>query len=173
MKKKAAIQREKRTNEYDREDIIEIYAEAYYQALKRTEIEKNEHMHPLKSSIKKSDILVVLLQLLYKPKHIKKGNMADGLLKLITTMILDTIGYSLRLVIIIVLISLVVKHRDFSLFNIIMGILFSILGFLYSGFFLATSKELEQNKDSNYVISYSASLMGILAFVLALIALFK
>ena len=154
------------------EELIANQAEAYYQALKR--IEKDKEVKDIQpSKVKKLDIMNLLLLLCFRPSKIKKINMADNLLRLITSSVLAGIGSFIRIAATAVFIYLIYKQNmSLTIIGFVTNTMALIVAVLYGGIFIAASKEIENKDDMKYIISYTSSLMGVLAFVLALIALF-
>lgn len=156
---------------------IEIQAEAYYRALKRIERDKDQQKSAgIKPTPSNKDALLFFVNLLFAPKHMNieklKLQIADGLLNLLVTLVLDIIGYALRFFALAFWIyeiySLINSHNEanFYILLFVIGLLLLVLG----GIFNASSKELSKQTDQTRLYAYSSGIMASLAVVISVIS---
>lgn len=156
-------------------ECIEIHAEAYYRALKRIESERISS--PWKSNPSWKERLSVFFDVFFRPKQLvkRKKNLADSLLNIIVTAILDSIGFFLRAIA-----TASFFYGLYSLFKLPENMFLNIFNIIISpglilvgGIFRAASMEIELERDNNKLYAYSASLMATLAVLISIIALTK
>ncbi|MEA4893966.1 MAG: hypothetical protein VB064_01750 [Oscillospiraceae bacterium] len=163
-------------NNYTYDQCVNIQAEAYYRALKRIESEKHsQDQIPDAVPLSRKDKVRFFINIFFRPKKlkIKKGHLADSLLLIVVTMILDLIGFLLRLIAVFLFAYSIYSFVMFpaqvtiSILYIVISILLAFLG----GVFIASSVEIENGRDYNKLYAYSASIMSVLAVIIAAIAL--
>lgn len=163
-------------NNFSYDECVEIQTEAYYRALKRIESEKN-HQEQIATAepLSKKDKVHFLLNIFFHPKKlkIKREHLADSLLVIIVATTLDLIGYLLRLIALSLFaysIYSFIKFPTLVTTNILYVVIAIPLKFL-GGIFNASSVEIENGRDYNKLYGYSASIMSVLAVIIAVIAL--
>lgn len=161
---------------YSYDECIDIQAEAYYRALKRIESEKYclEQM-PATEPLSKRDKVHFFFNIFFHPKKlkIKREHLADNLLVIIVTTTLDLIGYLLRLIALSLFAYSIYSFFKFPAqvtTNILYAVIAIPLKFL-GGIFNASSVEIENGRDYNKLYAYSASIMSVLAVIIAMVAL--
>ncbi|MHC1694123.1 MAG: hypothetical protein AB9835_02365 [Eubacteriales bacterium] len=160
---------------YTKNELIEIHKEAYYQAMMQI---NKEQTAIIKETYSPSwrQVLYLIVSVFFFPRHIKiknvQLNIADSLLSALTTSSLNIIGYFLRFISLCFFVmggyNLIKNHGRFESYYyfILLWIMFKSIG----GYFCASSKELEKERDSNRIYAYTSSIMGILAVIFALIS---
>lgn len=165
---------------YTKEELIEIQCEAYYQALRKIQAEKEKIIEEKRSSFKWWENALFILNLALFPWCINKkfkfkGNFADGILTMAVSFSMGFIGFMAWLLAIICIgkaIYSIVNHNVLfpQLFD---EILYSFILFLFGGIFVLASKEVSMETDNQKIYAYSASFMAVISAVIALIMLFK
>lgn len=167
-------------NDYiSREQIVEIYTEAYYRALKRIEKEKivNE-IKEEKRMYKWYEKILLMLNVIICPWKLSKrfsinNQICDNVLVLVTSMILRFIGdimwgtglgggaY--------IIYKIAVLKKLEKLYNVIpiMAILL-----IWGSAFILASKEFEKETESNKIYAYSASIFALVSCIVAIITMF-
>lgn len=168
-------------NSITKEELIEIQTEAYYRAMKRFETEKSCNT-PItnKDSSEKIRTLYLIGCLLLCPKKLveikKRKQMADGLLYFMTTMVMSILGFVFRSIGCIILLYIAISQflsNPFTPLSTLYVSFFALLLILIGGMFKAASNDIELIDDKEYLFKYTGSIMSVLAFLLAMIALLK
>lgn len=159
------------TPSFSREDYIQMQMEAYYQAIKRLENEKLTDTQ-LKPAVKKSkrDIFSIIICIMIFPWRLHKKNIADDLLSLLVSGTLTLTGLILYFAAIVCVFGVILCIHK----SILCTILFFVGMFiflLYGGAFIASSKEIENEKNKERLYAYSSALMSALAVIIALVAI--
>lgn len=165
---------------YTKEELIEIQCEAYYQALRRMQEEKEKVIEEKSSSFKWWENVLFFLNLMLFPWHINKkfkikGKFADGILTMAVSFSLKVIGFLAWLVASVWIgmgIYSILSH-NVLISQLLIEILYSLLFFLFGGMFTLAGKEVSMETDSQKVYAYSASFMAVISVVIALIMLFR
>ena len=157
-------------------ECVEIQAEAYYRALKRLESEKySQEQITTTKPLSKKDKVHFFLNIFFHPKKlkIKREHFADSLLVIIVATTLDLIGYLLRLIAISLFAYSIYSFIKFpaQVTTNILYIVFAIPIKFLGGIFNASSVEIENGRDYKKIYAYSASIMSVLAVIIAVIAL--
>ena len=187
-RRKRKIKYSKRMSRLEKENLIEIQAEAYYRALKRIDKEN----HSLEESVAinqkeqrtKKQALLVILKLIFIPRklsaELKSSNFADNFLSLLASIIIGIIGAGLRLCAMLLLIvgawklhiDCIATNADTSMWIAALDYFaFSILLALIGSFFTITGKELSEMKDTEKLYAYTSGIMGVLALIAAVISI--
>ena len=159
---------------------VELHAEAYYRALKRIEMEKEES-NVLKFQEKKKsnwyeEILFVFNVILFPwkiNKHFKINNRVyDSILVVPVSLVLHGVGTITWgggvLAIIYTIWQCVCKQSEVDwMLVIIIEVFFMIIG----STLILSGKEFDKEKDSNRIYAYSANIFALLSCILALITL--
>ena len=161
---------------FSNEEMIEIYSESYYKALKRIEEEKT-----IGKEEKKISILIKILYMLnffIWPFYISKkfqthDSFADGILVVLLSWIFSVAGiglWGLSLVWIIVCIVCVCEH-SITLMEGCIGILLGVLLDMFGGMLWQANKEIFKETDSTKIHMCTGSFMAILGVIVAIISL--
>lgn len=162
------------------ERLIEIYAEAYYRALKRIDQEREATQEQItnKKKIKLITKVLFILNLIFFPLKISKHfeinkRMYDGILIVIISVGLMSIGFLTWIVGLckfVCDIILLISDRSLMLFlTLIIDLVFSF----YGSFIYLAGKSFGEETESNRVYAYSASILALVSCVVSLIALLK
>lgn len=157
-------------------DCVEIQTEAYYRALKRIENEKSSNNHKIGNAhLSKKELASLFINVLFRPKHIQKigkTHIADSLLSLFMSLFFDLIGYSIRVIAaILIFYNIVVLITSGINTSSLIFIVFGIFLVMFGGFFNASSKEIENEKNYEKLYAYSASIMAVFAVIISAITL--
>lgn len=168
-------------NNISQDRMIEIYAEAYYRALKKVELEKSDANE---SVIKKKKDkwyinMLFVLNVLFWPWKINRrfninNRIYDSILVLFVSGALQVVGVLIWLFGILAIIYEICQMIKVGISNVLVttfsvGILSVFLG---STFVLA-SREFSKEVDSNKIYAYSACVIALISCVVSIIALLK
>lgn len=172
-------------NYISQEQMTEIYAEAYYKAIKRIEQEKLECKKEEVADQKKSRgyMLGFYLNALLFPfkisnKFFLKSRIYEDLIVMIISVALKGIGYVLWFVGIIIiacgLFQVPSKGSLISMTIYIIGMLFvgGVL-IMYGSIFAIVGRDFEKEKDSNRIFAFSAFVLAFASFIVGIIAILK
>lgn len=178
-RKKCYTKDMKYDNDYiSREQIVEIYTEAYYRALKRIEKEKivNE-IKEEKRMYKWYEKILLMLNVIICPWKLNKrfsisNQIYDNILVLFTSMVMSFIGgvmwfSGLGSGANIIYKIILLKKMKGILSNIS---IMSVLLILGSAFILA-GKAFERETESNKIYAYSASIFALISCVITIITM--
>lgn len=164
--------------------LIEIHAEAYYRALKWIEEDKikeeTEADLSCNSNYKWYDNVLLFLNFIFFPWKISKrfkinDRIYDSILVLIVSMILEVIGFIMWGIGGIVLIYSIVQkiqgiiQIDIMLIKMALGIVSILLGSML----VLAAEQFSNEKDSNKIYAYSASIIALISCIVSVIALFS
>lgn len=163
------------------ERLTEIYAEAYYRALKRIEHERNVEQEQKLCKVKKpwySWVFFWMNIFLFPFKLNKRikfsGQLYDGLLVVIISTILETFG---ALVWFCGVANLV--RGCYCAFTIevsptqILKLIISAVLIFYGSFLVLVGKQFGKETESNKIYAYSASVLALVGCIVSIIALLK
>lgn len=164
-------------SKYNKEDLIQIHAEAYYRAFKQTDGEKKIIPRKEREKVSKFRIFIYLF---FKPKKLaeltEEGQMADTLLVVLVDYVISSLGFILRwggyVGFIIFLVRKIIQS-SLNLTEFIYAVIISFFAVLIGGIFTAASKDLEEIQDRDYIHKFTASIMALLAFFATVIAIIK
>lgn len=163
------------------ERLIEIYAEAYYRALKRIDQEREATQEQItnKKKIKLITKVLFVLNLIFFPlkinKHFKiNKQIYDGILVVIISVGLEGIGFLTWAAGLFKfrydLVNMSASGISIALFlPLIIDLAFSFFG----SFFYLAGKSFGEETESNRVYAYSASFLALVSCIVSLIALLK
>lgn len=160
-----------------KEELIEIYEEAYYKALKRISEEKESKKEIQK--YKWYQEIWFVLNFIFFPWNINKrfkvkNNVYDNMIVLVISLILYFIGFVLWLAGIGALIYL---GRDIYNMNSVAACIsdFSIMLYclFFGGVMTVSARQFSEERDSNRIYAFSTIIMGMLSCAIGIIALFK
>lgn len=161
-----------------KEQIIEIYEEAYYRALKRIEEENESHKITEERKYKWYEKVLLAMNFLFWPWNIDKkynvnSQMYDGVLVIVTSMVLLAIGGIMWIIglggsfwAIYKIITLKMIKEVVDTIGII--VIFLTLG---SSFILA-GKSFEKEMESSKIYAYSASIFALVSCAIAIVTMF-
>lgn len=163
------------------ERLTEIYAEAYYRALKRIEQEKSAELEQ-NIGIKKERWIIRLLFALnvflfpFKiNKHFKYNKrMYDGLLIVIISTALETFGFLLWFLGLAGLVYGLWNTHAWDVFESCM-LYFTICSasIMMGSFFFLAGKTFGEETESNRIYAYSACVLALVSCILSLVALLR
>lgn len=169
---------------FSREEYIQMYSEAYYQAMKKLENERvpiSKEDSKLKRS--KLEVFFFLISIIFIPKHIKSKqfgiHMADNLLSVVVALVLDTIGFLFRAVSFILffywiwLLITTICSETFSINSLLYTLslfIFILILSLIGGAFSLSSKEIANEQNQNKIYAYSSAFMASIAFFVSVIS---
>lgn len=170
-----------RDADISKRQLTEIYAEAYYRALKRVELEKSVELEQKVSNVKGRRVyqLLFVLNVLLCPFKINKqfkynNRLYDGLLTVIISTCLEVIGIFLW---IFGVLSLCCGAWFFYAQGISAAlILYFIVGFMLifiGSFFFLSGKTFSEETESNRIYAFSASVLALVSCILSLVAMLK
>ncbi|MCM1119642.1 MAG: hypothetical protein NC543_09810 [bacterium] len=163
------------------EQLTDIYAEAYYRALKRIELERNVLQERREPREKKPWYLRVLiwLNIIFFPFKLNKNiqfqkRLYDGLLIVVISTILEGVGGVLWICGAYSFAKGCLGLLDVeNICDLIVTIIVSIFFIIIGSFFFLAGKTFGEETESNRVYAYSASVLALVSCILSLIALLK
>ena len=165
-------------DDISREQIVEIYTEAYYRALKRIEKEKivNE-IKEEKRMYKWYEKILLMLNVIICPWKLNKrfsisNQICDNILVLFTSMVMSSIGSVMWFSGLgsganIIYKIILLKKMKGRLSNISIMAVLLVLG---SAFILA-GKAFERETESNKIYAYSASIFALISCIITIITM--
>lgn len=159
-----------------KEELIDIYAEAYYKALKRIENgsqSENEPEHKVKK-YKKYELMQYFLNVLFFPwkickKFKLKNNIYDDMLTLIISFIMYCIGGFLQLISlggVIGIINNIGKLQVTALLCICVIIIYCLL---FASIIIISAKQFSEEKDSNKIYAFSSIIIALISCIISTI----
>jgi len=172
-----------------KERYIDYHAEAYYQALKRIEEEKQnvvtEEVCVEKEERTTIQTIMLFLKLVFRPGSLntefKTRKFADTFLNFIVSGTLSFTGVCLRVSALVVMISgiwgLYKNYADMThgIVPWLMALDFFLIAIvlaLFGGLFKIAGKELSEMDNPERLYAYSSGIMAALAVIIAIIGLF-
>lgn len=166
-------------NNFTKDQMIEIHAEAYYRALKRINDENNRHIPKQSKYYKWYEYILFTLNIIGFPFVLSKkfnlnNHLCDSILVLFISAILKTIGiilwfyngYSIIVIIYHFIIGLSKK-------NALAHIMYSLLKMLLGSTLYLGGIEFSKESDSNKIYAYSACIIALISCAVSIIALLK
>lgn len=187
-RRKRKIKHSRHMSRLEKENLIEIQAEAYYRALKQIDkenhsLEKFVAINQEEQRTKKQNLLL-FLKLIFIPRklsaELKSSSFADNFLSFLVSIIIGTIGAGLRLCALLLpfvgilklYIDCVATSADISMWIAALDYFaFSILLALFGSLFTITGEELSKMKDTEKLYAYTSGIMGALALIVAVISM--
>lgn len=162
---------------FSKEEMIEIYSEAYYRAAKRLEAENNSKEEGNAAKTKRSvmDKILYFINVLLWPIHISKrfkvnGKYADSIIVMVLTGMFMLVGISLWFGSLGgVIVTFVNGDRDF-LQKCCDGWLY-VFWMFFGAIFWQAGKEIYNEQDSNKLYAYTSSFMAIISVIISTVAL--
>ena len=180
---------------YTKQELIEMLAQAHFEAMKLFEKEKELKEQALeKQALKKErkqsskqarkrtkgEIIKNIFQFFFFPSkaydNFKGINIADDLLSSFVSLIWALVGHALRIIATILTVGTLYLffrdslHRDFGdILATFFLISLEVIAFLFGNLFIFASKDLEKEKDKNYIMSHASMFFAILAIVITII----
>ncbi len=164
---------------FSREQMIEIHAEAYYRALKKIEEEKNNIDLSTVTKEKWYDKLLLGLNAFFFPWKINKRfyvnkYICDSILVLVVSGAFNFVGMLLWLLGMVSFGALVYQFFITGFVPAMIIILpVTVLLIVLGSMFTLAGKEFEKEVDSNRIYAYSASVLALVSCVIGIIALLK
>lgn len=163
------------------EQLTEIYAEAYYRALKRVELEKSVELEQNSGNAKKWSLyqLLFVLNVFVWPfkinKHFKYNDrLYDGLLTLIVSTCLEIVGFFLWTFGVIGICYGVWYYCNQGMSaSLIVFYIICIVLILMGSFFFLSGKTFGKETESNRIYAFSASVLALVSCILSLVAILK
>lgn len=159
------------TNFFSKQEIIEIQAEAYYQAFKRIEQDKAEVPQAKTKRCWWETTLLLLNIILFPWKLHKKlaiKNMPETLLGSLIVLVLMVFGCITWFLGIASLIAIIfITSTTYKLMLLPFSILLTIIG----SEFIIASNSLDRIEETTKIENFASSIMGTLAVIIALISL--
>lgn len=162
---------------FSKEEMIEIYSEAYYRAAKRLEAENNskEEDNTAKTKVCVKDKILYFINILFWPLHVSKrfkvnGKYADSIIVMVLTGLFLLVGIPLWFSSLGgVIFTLVNNDRDFL--QKCCGSWPYVFGMFFGAIFWQAGKEIYNEQDSNKLYAYTSSFMAIVSVIIAIAAL--
>ena len=161
----------------DREKDIELYAEALYLALKKYDEESKANSYNIikdtdekeKSRQVRTALRIVFLPFLSNKKIITQGKIYIELLGCIVSIVISLLGWIIWLAGILVIIASSVNINNIfrTIIFVFMGIVLLVIG----GSTIFAGRKFEEETDSTDIYAYTSSIIALLSFILAIIAL--
>lgn len=162
---------------FSKEEMIEIYSEAYYRAAKRLEAENSAKKEDNATKTKRSvmDKLLYFANIIFFPFHIHKrfkgkGKYADSIIVMVLAWLFMFVGISLWLSSWICIIRVLVDTNK-NLFQKCYEIMLYIFLIFFGTIFYQAEKEISNEQDSYKLYAYTSSLMAIISVIIAIVAL--
>lgn len=162
---------------FSKEEMIEIYSEAYYRAAKRLEAENNskEEDNTAKTKAGVINKILYFANIIFFPFHIRKcfkgkGKYADSIIVVVLSWSFMVIGISLWVGSWICIIR-AIGSSDKSLSQKCYEISIYVLLIFFGAIFYQAEKEIFNEQDSYKLYAYTSSLMAIISVIIAIVAL--
>lgn len=162
---------------FSKEEMIEIYSEAYYRAAKRLEAESNskEKDNTAKTKSGVIDKIWYFANIIFFPFHIRKcfkvkGKYADSIIVVVLTWLFMLVGISLWLSSWVCIIRVLVDTNK-NLFQKSYEIVIYIFLIFFGAIFYQAEGEISNEQDSHKLYAYTSSLMAIISVMIAIVAL--
>ena len=167
----------------DKEELMYIYEEAQYRAIKRFFDEKKqiEEKSDSKDETKRKKIenIFFTLNILCWPWKINKkfkinNQIYDGILVLFVSLSLQLLGTGIWLIGVGALFNYFMSVFQQGIQNsVIEAFGIGILSMVFGSLFILSGKEFSKVTDSNKIYAYSSSLIALMSCVIALISVFR
>jgi len=156
-----------------KEELIDIYAEAYYKALKRIENEsrsENEPEHKVKD-YKKYEWVQYFLNVLFFPWRIRKkfklkDNIYDNMLTLIISLIMYGIGAVLQLISLVGVIGIISGIGKLQVTALLWIGVIVIYCLFFASVIIISAKQFSNEKDSNKIYAFSSIIIALISCII-------
>lgn len=162
---------------FSKEEMIEIYSEAYYRAAKRLEAENNskEEDNTAKTKAGVINKILYFANIIFFPFHIRKcfkgkGKYADSIIVVVLSWLFMLVGISLWLGSWVCII-LVFADTNKNLVQKSYEILIYIFLIFFGAIFYQAEREISNEQDSYKLYAYTSCLMAIISVIIAIVAL--
>ena len=160
-----------------KEELIDIYAEAYYKALKRIENEsksENESEHKAKN-YKKYERVQYFLNVLFFPWRIRKkfklkDNIYDNMLTLIISLIMYGIGGVLQLISLVGVIGIISGIGKLQVTALLWIGVIVIYCLFFASVIIISAKQFSKEKDSNKIYAVSSIIIALISCIISTVA---
>ncbi len=160
-----------------KEELIDIYADAYYKALKRIENEsksENEPEHKVKK-YKKYEWVQYFLNVLFFPWKIHekfklKDNIYDDMLTLIISLIMYFIGGFLQLVSLGGVIGIINNIGKLQVTVLLWIGVIVIYCLFFASVIIISAKQFSKEKDSNKIYAVSSIIIALISCIISTVA---
>ena len=159
-----------------KEELIDIYAKAYYKALKRIENEsksENEPKHKVKK-YKKYEWVQYFLNVIFFPWRIRKkfklkDNIYDDMLTLIISFIMCGIGGFLQLVSLGCVIGIARNIGKLQVTTLLWIVVIVIYCLFFASIIIISAKQFSNEKDSNKIYAFSSIIIALISCIISTI----
>lgn len=162
---------------FSKDEMIEIQAEAYYRALKKLELEKNQQSTPQKNYKWSEKLLLIINMIVFPWRIIKKDQVSskiyDSILVFIVSYTLMGIGSVLWLLGVIAVVNALRNLLYISLSKVIYSILLGIVCIFFGSLTVVSGKKFEDELDSNRIYAFSASIFALISCIAGILAILK
>ena len=153
-----------------KEELIDIYAEAYYKALKRIENEsrsENEPEHKVKD-YKKYEWVQYFLNVLFFPWRIrKKFKLKDNIYDNMLTLIMYGIGAVLQLISLVGVIGIISGIGKLQVTALLWIGVIVIYCLFFASVIIISAKQFSNEKDSNKIYAFSSIIIALISCIIS------
>jgi len=154
-----------------KEELIDIYAEAYYKALKRIENEsrsENEPEHKVKDYKKYEWVQYFLFFPWRIRKKFKlKDNIYDNMLTLIISLIMYGIGAVLQLISLVGVIGIISGIGKLQVTALLWIGVIVIYCLFFASVIIISAKQFSNEKDSNKIYAFSSIIIALISCIIS------
>ena len=157
-----------------KEELIDIYADAYYKALKRIENESKSENEP-EHKVKKYEWVQYFLNVLFFPWKIHekfklKDNIYDDMLTLIISLIMYFIGGFLQLVSLGGVIGIINNIGKLQVTVLLWIGVIVIYCLFFASVIIISAKQFSKEKDSNKIYAVSSIIIALISCIISTVA---
>ena len=165
----------------EKEELIKIYEEAYYRAMKKIndEQEKVEDNKKVEEKREWYAEVLFILNIIFCPWKINKrfqvnNQIYDGILVFFVSFILEASGTLVWGVgLLAALKKIIMQMQEGVYIRIIETVGLGALAMIFGSLLIVSGKEFSKVTDSNKIYAYSSSLIALRSCVIALISVFQ
>lgn len=163
----------------DREKDIELYAEALYLAMKKYDEESKANSYNItkdtdekeKHRQERTTLRIVFLPFLSNKKLITQDKIYIELLGCSVSLVIRLLGWIIWIAGILMIIVSSVNINNIGLFRTIIFVFMGIGLLAIGGSTIFAGRKFEEETDSTDIYAYTSSIIALLSFILAIIAL--
>lgn len=163
----------------DREKDIELYAEALYLAMKKYDEESKANSYNItkdtdekeKHRQERTALRIVFLPFLSNKKLITQDKIYIELLGCSVSLVIRLLGWIIWIAGILMIIVSSVNINNIGLFRTIIFVFMGIGLLAIGGSTIFAGRKFEEETDSTDIYAYTSSIIALLSFILAIIAL--
>ena len=154
-----------------KEELIDIYAEAYYKALKRIENESRSENEP-EHKVKDYEWVQYFLNVLFFPWRIRKkfklkDNIYDNMLTLIISLIMYGIGAVLQLISLVGVIGIISGIGKLQVTALLWIGVIVIYCLFFASVIIISAKQFSNEKDSNKIYAFSSIIIALISCIIS------